>query len=134
MLFFLFCLGISAVDLEEVEGILTASTILENDDQALHCQICQISFSSLNNKLSHFSGRSHRQSVIEHLHNKLALSTNTPSQTHNRDMTDRAGGKDCQEECEGNEMECSDVAEQLSHVAMQLKGNHSNNDNCCTIL
>lgn len=112
----------SSVDIEEVESILTASTILENDDKALDCQICQISFVSLNNKLSHLSGRLHRQSVLEHVHTKLALSTKAspqPQVTPTADIIDL-------EERDGVEdgVECSDLVGQLTHVAMQHRGKH----------
>jgi hypothetical protein len=112
----------SDVDVEEVESILTTNTILENDDNALYCQICQISFVSLNNKLSHLSGRSHRQSVLEHLHTKLSLSTKASPQPQMTATTaDIVGGKDL-EERQGNDGE--DLVGQLTHVAMRHKGNH----------
>ena len=110
----------SSVDLEEVESILTASTILENDDKALYCQICQISFVSLNNKLSHLSGRLHRQSVLEHVHTKLAaLSTKDSPQPQ---VTPTADIIDLEER---DRVECSDLVGQLTHVAMQHRGKHS---------
>lgn len=111
----------SSVDVEEVESILTTSTTLENDDKALYCQICQISFVSLNNKLSHLSGRSHRQSVLEHVHTKLALSSKASPQSQ---VTPTADIVDLEEGEGSNGVECSDIVGQLTHVAMQHRGKH----------
>ena len=118
--------GMSDVDLEEIDSVLTASSVLESNDQALHCQICQISFTSLNNKRSHFSGRLHRQSLIEHLHSKLASSTNTAQSLINTSLANVVGpantdhvGFQGEKSCD----ECFDLIEQIRDVAMHRKGN-----------
>ena len=113
--------GMSAVDLSEVESVLTASTILENDDEALHCQVCQISFTSLNNKLSHFTGRTHRQAVIEQLHGKLALRNKATQLVSTANSTGNTDGQD-KEEREGSDMDDPDLVNQLTHAAMLHKG------------
>ena len=111
----------SAIDLSEVESVLTASTILENDDEALHCQVCQISFTSLNNKLSHFTGRTHRQAVIEQLHSKLALRNKATRVVSTANSTGNTDGQD-KEEREGSDMDDPGLVNQLTRAAMLHKG------------
>ena len=39
----------------------------ESDDRVLACHICQLKFTSLHNKQSHYSGKLHLQTVIQNL-------------------------------------------------------------------
>lgn len=100
--------------LEQVDCVLSANIARENDDRVLCCELCDnMSFTSLNNKRSHFSGRLHRQALIEQLHQMLASSNNTVPQ-----VSDSPSVLQAEQRVE----ESRDITEQLRHVATQHKG------------
>ena len=102
--------GANIVHLKEVDSLLNDSLTAENDDHLLVCQVCQLSFTSLQNKRSHFGGRLHRQALIKQLHQIVSVNdvtVNTVARGHaQRSSADTNKG----------------VTEQLSHAGMQYSG------------
>lgn len=93
-----------------MDSLLNDSLAAENDDHLLVCQVCQLSFTSLQNKRSHFGGRLHRQALIKQLHQTLTVNEDaadtTPERRKERPSTDTN----------------TDITEQLSHTGMQYTG------------
>ena len=58
---------IVGMNLERAQDYVTQSFAGENDDNILMCCVCQLPFTSLYNKQSHYSGKLHLQTVIENL-------------------------------------------------------------------
>ena len=57
--------------MEKADSLISESFTGECDDSVLVCRTCQLNFTSLYNKQSHFSGKLHLQSLLEHLHQLL---------------------------------------------------------------
>ena len=99
--------GESAEGLNQVDSLLNDSLAAENNDKVLFCQVCELSFTSLNNKRCHYDGRLHRQALLKQLHQAVA--------THNS-REDSSTGSLEQRPCSG------DITEQLSHMGKKYKG------------
>ena len=56
--------------MEMLDSLLSQSFENESNDDILFCQLCQITFTSLHNKRSHYSGRIHTDTLLQQL-NKL---------------------------------------------------------------
>lgn len=123
-LFPFMCTDASDTELEEVEGVLRESTSLEYDNKTLCCPICQLSFSSLNNKQSHFSGRLHRQSLVEYIHKKLSSSRDAAQLHINKhsESCDSVAIASRDEESEESSGNGDDILEQVRLVATKHKG------------
>ncbi len=55
------------MNLERAQEYVIQCFAGENDDSILVCRLCQLQFSSLYNKQSHYSGKLHLQTVIQNL-------------------------------------------------------------------
>lgn len=104
--------GASSSDLRQLDTLLNVSLKDENDEQTLFCHICQLPFVSLNNKHSHFSGRHHRQALMDQLHHTIAAT--------NEDTSCRS---DPQQSCwKSKGHQNQDISDQLQAVGAQCKG------------
>ena len=91
---------------------MDANTAAENNNHVVSCSICQLSFTSLNNKRSHYGGRLHLLALIERLHHVVG-STDTPANQQNQTVH-------CEQAVSSHMSR--DVSEQLGQVAMQHAG------------
>lgn len=56
------------MNMDRVHDYVTQSFAGESDDSNLMCCVCQLKFTSLYNKQSHYSGKLHFHTMIENLH------------------------------------------------------------------
>ena len=73
------------IDLVKANTIISKSFEGETNDKVLVCGLCELQFSSLYNKQSHYSGKLHLQTLLQHL-NELVRETkqdtdNRPTRT-----------------------------------------------------
>lgn len=55
------------INLEKALKIIGQSALIEQDDNILECSICQLTFASLYNKQSHYSGKLHLQALLQYI-------------------------------------------------------------------
>ena len=55
------------IDLEKANIIISKSFEGEMDDDLLRCTFCELQFSSLHNKQTHYSGKLHLQALLQKL-------------------------------------------------------------------
>lgn len=94
-----------------MDSLLNDSLTAENDDRLLVCQVCQLSFTSLQNKRSHFGGRLHRQALIKQLHHIISVNDDPVADTVTERHIQRSSS-------DTNK----NVTEQLSHTGIQYTG------------
>lgn len=65
------------MNMERVQDYVAESFAGENDDSILMCYVCQVKFTSLYNKQSHYSGKLHLQTMVKNL-NEVIKSIDNP--------------------------------------------------------
>ena len=60
-------IAILGINLVKANNIISKSFEGETDDGILMCNLCQLHFTSLYNKQSHYSGKLHLQTLLQHL-------------------------------------------------------------------
>ena len=53
--------------MEKALRVIGQSAVREQDDNILMCSICQLTFASLYNKQSHYSGKLHLQTLLQYI-------------------------------------------------------------------
>ena len=58
---------VEGIELEKAHNLISRSFSEERDDNILRCCVCQLTFTSLYNKQSHYSGKLHLQALLQHI-------------------------------------------------------------------
>lgn len=63
----MYFIAMTGINLEKANSIISKSFEGETDDRILVCNLCELHFTSLFNKQSHFSGKLHLQTLLQRL-------------------------------------------------------------------
>ena len=78
------------MNLEKAESFIRTNFSGEDDDSVLACQICQLNFASLYNKQSHYAGKLHLQTFLQHLNQLMEKQPQQLLETCSSDINSEA--------------------------------------------
>ena len=83
---------IIGINLEKANSIISRSFEGETDDKIFVCDLCELHFTSLFNKQSHYSGKLHLQTLLQHLNQVVSEADEEHSPNASKSLCDNQQG------------------------------------------